>query len=445
MTEVSATVTAGIGSERHNHDLAYRESLDHTTTANCPDAIIELVPYEASYKAQINEIMKPFIDEYNAHQQKKLDAAWEKYRSGERKSKPKKKDFPMMDYDYFEAHKDDTIVNPHTKKVEKVPIFRSWIIGIGDITDRKNERITREQAEPIFKEFVQKFQEKFPHFKVLGATMHLDEQGFFHLHLDYKPVMEHTFAKGLQATTSQDTILESMGYTPEQSIINGRDKAPILFNALRNQMYYDLETAMANHGLRLQYGVTETKQPGHDSGKNMDMETWQDLQDAARNMQHQKNIVLESIDNSTVTPAGLAQALQAATNIEHTMARIEQSPKSRLDKKSRLVEFRLLDQLRSFVDQLLGAFHHVWAQLSNVITLYNDAADRAEAAEEEVKRLRPFEKRCQEQFAELQRLRGSEAELGRMRSFMRRQKNADGQNLDEVYQATTSSIDSKEK
>ena len=62
--------------------------------------------------------------------------------------------------------------------------------------------------------------------------------------------------------------ISKMGYHSEQSIINGRDKVPLLFNAMRNQIYRELESAMAAEGIRLQYGISKLKDASKDSGKN---------------------------------------------------------------------------------------------------------------------------------------------------------------------------------
>ena len=49
MNEVSVTITAGEGCEEHNHGLEYRSKLEHTHDTG-KDTVIELVPYEKSYK-----------------------------------------------------------------------------------------------------------------------------------------------------------------------------------------------------------------------------------------------------------------------------------------------------------------------------------------------------------------------------------------------------------
>ena len=380
MAAVSTTVTCGQGSERHNHDWDYRKTLEHVHGS--PDDVVELVPYEKSYKEQINDLLKPYIDDYNRHQDEKYDAAWEKYRAGERKSKPKRRDYPHMDYDYYEAHKDDEVMNPHTNKKEHVPIFRSMIIGLGDQSDRHAGVITKDQAEAVFRQLVELFQEKFPYLKILGATMHLDEDGFYHMHLDYKPVMATTFAKGLQVTVSQDAVLEGMGLKPEQSIINGKDKAPIRFNALRNQVYYMVEKGLNAQGLRLQYGVTAIKQPGKDSSKNQSLGDWQTQQDAALEMQDLKNKMLDIIEDDDVSPEGYKQLVDVVEKIKKWWHGITHQPFWRRSKDGVVVEFHAFDQLTSLVNQFFDMVGHAFQQIRH----WQDRAERAEKQAAELSR-----------------------------------------------------------
>ena len=53
MLEMSATVTVGEGSEKHNHSIGYRsQELKHTHDTS-KETVIELVPYEKTYKEKI--------------------------------------------------------------------------------------------------------------------------------------------------------------------------------------------------------------------------------------------------------------------------------------------------------------------------------------------------------------------------------------------------------
>ena len=89
------------------------------------------------------------------------------------------------------------------------------------------------------------------------------------MHLDFKPIYERAedmeyiqkHGGGLRCGTGLDETLVRMGYKPEQSIINERDKVPILFNAMRNKMYKIMETIMNENDLYLMYGATSIKEP----------------------------------------------------------------------------------------------------------------------------------------------------------------------------------------
>lgn len=378
--QVSCTATVGAGSEVHNHSIEYRKILDHTDTANRPDAIIELIPYRP-YKEKINELMKPYIDQYNARVEQRFQSNLERYKQGEIKSRPKRKDYKPMGYDYYEEHLHDTHTNPHTKKVEKLPMWREIIIGLGDQNDRKTGMITRDEAVAVLRDVVRQWPEMFPDFKLLGATVHLDEAGFYHAHLDYKPLYEKTTPeRGLSVGIGHDAALEHMGYEPEQSIINERDKAPIRFNAFRNRLYLEVEQALNERGLRLQYGVSAVKEPGKDSSTNQQLEAWKASQEATRGLQRQKNAMLDIIMADHVSPDGYKAAVQAADDVRKALEAVESSPMSRLSRNKVVVEFRLLDQLKSFVAALMDTVAHLFKYISSL-------DERCRSAESTVDRL----------------------------------------------------------
>lgn len=160
MNEVSVTITAGEGCEEHNHGLEYRSKLEHTHDTG-KDTVIELVPYEKSYKEQINELMKPYIKERNEYTLKRKAAAWDRYNSGQIKTKPRNRDYPLIGNDYYTQHLHDQMRNPKTNKMEQIKMFRSLIIGLGDKSDRENGKITKEQALHIFNEFLVRFKKGF--------------------------------------------------------------------------------------------------------------------------------------------------------------------------------------------------------------------------------------------------------------------------------------------
>lgn len=352
MLELSATVTSGEGSEKHNHDIGYRsKKLKHTHDTSV-DTVRELVPYKKSYQDQINELMKPYIEKYNRSREEKYKKAWKKFEKGEIKNKPKSKDYKPMDYDYYTYLLEKETKNKKTGKFEKKPVFRSLILGIGDKHDK--EKISREQAERLFTAITKRFEEVFPDFKIIGATLHADEDGFWHMHLDFFVLSQKKGNfKGLSVTNSLDTALENLGYKPEQSIINGRDKVPILFNAMRNQIYHIMEEEMRKEDMYLQYGVSAKKEPNKDSSRNQKLEIWQATQDKVREMQHQKNKLMDALQvgEGKVKNQDIKQAIQSYNALESTLNELQSVKKSRWDKNKGLIEFSLLDQLKSLVDR----------------------------------------------------------------------------------------------
>lgn len=422
MRRLSVTITMGAGSERHNHDVKYREGLDHTTTSSKPGSVIEIVPYNQPYNAQINALIKPKIDAYNADVERRYQAAWERYNKGEIKSKPKRKDYqPITDYNYAEAHADIEHKNPHTGKMEKVPLWRSCIIGIGDQEDRTSGNITEEEARRILSKNVEKFRQQFPALHILGATLHLDEKGFYHAHLDYfvmydKPETPGKKTRGLKVGHGLDGALASMGYKPEQSIINERDKAPILFNAMRNAMYRSMEAAMLEEGIGLEYGVTAKKEPTKDSSKNQSLEAWQRTQDTVREMQRNKNTALDILTRDDVTPEEIQEAMASVNALQDSLKEVEASPRNRIGRQGHIVSFKLLDQMKSVlndmvksVSTLLNQAEKLKEQLQQKTKELMDA--RAEAAREKanaalyLKSATAFKKQLAEKEAELDALR----------------------------------------
>lgn len=359
MRELSVTCTVGQGSEVHNHDLEYRKTLKHVHDR--PDGVIELIPY-VDYQTRINELMRPYIDEYNAKVEKRYQEAWERYNNGEIKSKPKRKDYKKMDYDYYSAHKDDTYFDQHDQQTKPLPIFRELLVGIGDKEDRDTENVTENEAKIIFTRFVEEFRKKFPHFHLLGATVHLDESGFYHCHIDYKPITYKEMTKGLNCSISQEETLKAMKFEPEQSVINGRDKAPLRFNSFRNACYSIMDKEMRSQGIYLQYGASKIKDPEKDSSTHQNLDNFKDKKDLrrerdkiwdqsvdnARSIKHQSNIVLDIIDHGEPSAESLEKAINVGMQMQQALEDVNNSTKT-LDRKGYKVSFHLFDQLKTLV------------------------------------------------------------------------------------------------
>ncbi|MBR6646939.1 MAG: hypothetical protein IKL09_05415, partial [Clostridia bacterium] len=59
------------------------------------------------------------------------------------------------------------------------------------------------------------------------------------------------------------------------------------------------------------------------------------------------------LERDKISPDDLKTALVAAIDITDKIEEIENSPRKRIDKNKVVVEFHLLDQLRSFVEKLV--------------------------------------------------------------------------------------------
>lgn len=344
MKEISVTVTVGQGNERHNHDLDYRATLKHVHETK--DGVIELVPYTQNYRKQINDLMKPYIDDYNKRVDERYQEAWKRYNDGTIKTKPRKRDYKYKNYDYCSEHEHDTFKNPITNRTEKIPLFREILLGLGDKSDRQSGTITKHQATAIFQKTLDDFKKNFPYFHVLGASIHCDESGFYHMHLNYKPVMKMQTSRGLNCSVGQDTILSAMGYEPEQSIINASDKAPLLFNAFRNKIYLDIENALKTQNLSLQYGVSKFKEPNKDSSKNQALENWRYTQDKARELQHTKNKVEDLLITGDFKSDDLKKVFNLTNEFDKNLTEVQNTSRS-VVRKGYLVKFKVFDQLKT--------------------------------------------------------------------------------------------------
>ena len=399
MREISITATVGHGNEIHNHDLEYRKTLKHVH--DCKDGIIELIEY-VDYQTKINAIMKPYIDEYNAKVEERYQKAWERYKAGETRSKPKSKDYQKMGYDYYSDHLDDVYYDQHAGLTKPLPLWRELIIGLGDREDRQNEIVSKEEAERIFRGFVQRWKERFPNLVLLGATMHTDEEGFYHMHVDYKPLVEREQKKGLNVSLSHEEAFKEMGLKREQALINGRDKAPLYFNGFRNACYQILREEMRQEGIYQLEGATAKKRPEQDATTHQDLDdfksrndVWNETREKSFELQHQMNIIYDVIDHGEPTKENVEKIMRSADEFNAIMTEIQTSPKVRLSKTDeRKVSFHLLDQLRTFGDNIAQF-------LGEIAVAFKDLVKQIRDLKTENKALKAENEELQVQYDEL--------------------------------------------
>ena len=318
MIELSVSVTLGSGSERHNHDTGFRLTLDHVLAMNCGEQ--ELTPYTV-YAAKINEQLRPAIDQYNERQQSKYQEAMGRYERGELKTKPKTKAYLPMSYDYAGKHGRRYIRNPSTNRVEVAPIYRELIVKIANIKERVTGNLPDDIAISICGEIVAKFADLFPLLKIIGCTAHANEMGTIHLHMDFIPISRKTTWKaGLPVSLGINHALERMGFMPETSIMCTKtERAPILFNALRNRVFRICEEVLTNHGYRMQYEATAKNYPSLDPSVHRSLEEFQFLSDHARWIQHIKNVTLDFLKEEDLQIEDISSALDAYQRITESV------------------------------------------------------------------------------------------------------------------------------
>lgn len=318
MIELSVSVTLGNGCEQHNHDSGYRLTLDHVLVMDGGE--LELVPYN-TYNSYINELLRPAIDEYNARRQNKYQEAMDRYDNGELKSKPKKQAYQPISYDYAGDHERRYIHNPSTNRVESIPLYREIIIKIGGIDDRVSGKLPDDVAILMCKDIITKIAKSFPLFKIIGCTAHMNELGTIHLHIDFIAISQKPAWKtGLPISLGLNNALAQMGYTPETSIMCAKtERAPILFNALRNRVYRICEEVLVNHGYRMQYEATAKNYPSLGPSVQRSLHEFQHLADHARWIQHCRNVTLEFLAAENLQMEDLASAIQAFKKITNSI------------------------------------------------------------------------------------------------------------------------------
>lgn len=191
---------------KHNIDPDFRNKQSHIENANV-EMVREYVPIRDMYK----QLFQDSVDEYNAKQTRK-DRQIE---------------------DYYNKIKNDKHKN----------VAHEMIVQVGS----KDQPIDRELSKKILREFVDKFEQKFPNMKIFCCAMHLDEQTP-HLHLDTIPVSFEN-SRGMKTQVSMTGALREMGYTngkkfEEQGLIQYTKDVNMLLETICNKYGIEIEHPM---------------------------------------------------------------------------------------------------------------------------------------------------------------------------------------------------------
>lgn len=243
---MSCSVRVGTGNFRHNYDNAYRSHLKNVDGSKSKENIL-LKEFDWRHPdVAFNKIFEGAVTEYN---------------EGKRKDRQIK--------NYYEH-----CLNDGHKGSKKIKPIREIIFQIGnaqDATDPKNRKIMIDTLKEMYHEF-----EQYSQIEVLGAVIHQDETVYGNapeLHIDYVPIAYQkgkkkdeikkytdkdgnekqkrvVHSKGLSKKVNQDLCLKQMGFVPEYSEVNRKEKEkPIVFNGFRNELTKKMQAILKSYGI----------------------------------------------------------------------------------------------------------------------------------------------------------------------------------------------------
>lgn len=216
----SATIKGGIsfpqghGSLMHNNRAYPKDRLPKNIDQ---DRTITNQKYEKNYKtvrAAYKDIFQKSVDEYN-QKQKRADRKITSY------------------YDKIQESK-------HGEHLFYEDVLQQ---GKKEIFDEHPE--LREVVKECLQEYVEKFEERNTHLKIIGAYIHMDEASP-HLHLDYIPVADG-YSNGMKQRNALDRAMKQMGFLPQKE--SKKNNATKMQKERERQVFKDICIA---HGLEVE-------------------------------------------------------------------------------------------------------------------------------------------------------------------------------------------------
>lgn len=197
MPEIEQTISVSRGKTAIEHDL--REHTPNNVDASMSKYNVVLINELGgkSLAEYTNEYMKPYIEEYNAKQ---------------RRSDRKK----LYDYasDYItEQNNMQTARQNYTAG----QLAYEYVIQFGDhssldVNEVISDEYLYEDTVEMYKEFIERYQEAYPHMKIVLATVHMDEpNGTPHMHILVQPIGEG-YKQGLSHQISLTKALACDGF-----------------------------------------------------------------------------------------------------------------------------------------------------------------------------------------------------------------------------------------
>ena len=183
----TASIAKGRGYLNHNDrsiDRVSEKSWDPELSRK--NVICRNIPIQDAY----NQIFGKALSEYN---QRQVDV-----NHPERQIK-----------DYYE----------HISRSKQEKPFYEFVVAFGNINDKDTDIYPVLQS--CLSEYITKFDDRNPNFKVFQKIVHLDEKGIDHAHLDFIPVSTHN-KRGLSVKNSFRGALKEMGYTGKTAFLDWR-------------------------------------------------------------------------------------------------------------------------------------------------------------------------------------------------------------------------------
>lgn len=240
-----------------------------------------------------NEYMKPYIEEYNS-KQKRSDR--------------------MKSYDYVSDYMQEQL-NRAAKQQHYTPgaIAYEYVIQFGDHQSMNvNEVVADEKlykdVVKMYEEFIQSYQSKYPHMKIVLATLHMDEpKGTPHMHILVQPIGEG-YKQGLSHQVSLTKALACDGFeradkrgdrlslTRWQDDIKNNVMEPILVAHFYERAYRDGEK---HHMTVSQYkNAMEEKEKILSEAKNEATEMIEEAVDELCEIEKEKEKIINGTSNS---------------------------------------------------------------------------------------------------------------------------------------------------
>lgn len=166
----------------------------------------------------------------------------------------------------------------HIKKSAKQQTQFEFIAQVGNKSDfegldRLDPQGRWQQAADLLEEYEKGFEKRHPQMHVYNATIHMDEEGAPHLHMNLVPVATG-YKRGVAVQPSLKRVLSQEGYAADP-----RDSRA-QFNAFREQEQQALAKLLQDRGIGRKAGITNRLQDIHEYKEAM--RQIEDAQQAAK-------------------------------------------------------------------------------------------------------------------------------------------------------------------